>query len=112
MTKTPQQQEKSLKLMRSVVINMGILLIFGTLALFVAVIMKANSSPEKQKPVEVIKSTSGKCAEYLATDLSVIGNIISSDNNNGILTITTTKQLLIFDICKGKVVAKFSSASN
>jgi magnesium-transporting ATPase (P-type) len=112
MTKTPQQQEKSLKLMRSVVINMGILLIVGTLALFVAVIMKANSSPEEQQPVEVIQSTSGKCTQYPATDLSVIGNIISSDNNNGILTITTTKQVLIFDICKGKVVAKFSSKIN
>lgn len=111
MAKSPQEEEKSLKLMRSVVINMGILLVVGTLALFVAVIIKTNSSSSKQKSVEVSKNILSQCPEYKQEDVPLVGNIISSDNNNGILTITTTKQVVIFDICKGKVVAKFSSAS-
>lgn len=112
MTKTPQEEEKSLKLMRSVVINMGILLVVGTLALFVAIIIKSNSSSKKQNPAEVSKTILSQCPEYKQEDFSLVGNIISSDNNKGILTITTTKQILVFDICHGKVLAKFSSANN
>lgn len=109
MKKTPEQEAKSLKMMRSVVINMGILLIFGTLALFVAVIIKANSSSEEKKQVEVgSTNTILACVQYPQADLFLIGNIISSSNINGILTITTDKQVVIFDVCKGKILATFN----
>jgi len=126
------QEDKTLRIMRSVVINMGILLFVGTIALFVAIFIKANSSDkeevanvsnssvvasiqESQVPEKkiVIENQAQKvCNEYNKADFSVMGNIISSDNNNGILTVTTSKQVMVFDLCKGRVIAKFQSVGS
>ncbi|MDA0782825.1 MAG: hypothetical protein PQ612_10120 [Rickettsiales bacterium] len=110
------QEDRAVRIMRSVVINMGILLVIGTIALFVAVIMKSNSSSDKKAESkattqdEIFKQ--GECMAYKQVDVPLMGKVISSDTHNNILTITTTDQVIAYNLCTGKVIAKFQSVGN
>ena len=113
-----EKEDRTIRIMRSVVINMGILLVIGTIALFVAVIIKSSSSLDKKvksasqtQPAKE-SNISSQCMEYTQADIPLMGKIISSDTSNGILTITTTAQVIAYDLCNGKVIAKFQSVGN
>ena len=118
MTQTPEQaaqsqEDRTIRIMRSVVINMGILLVVGTIALFVAIIIKSNASSDEKaetaaKPAEA-SQTSQDCYEYKQADIPLMGTVISSDTHNDILTITTTDQVIAYNLCSGQLVAKFQS---
>lgn len=108
------QEDRSVRIMRSVVINMGILLVIGTIALFVAVIIKANSSDEKSESKANAEQnfSADECYGYKQDDIPLMGKVISSDNRNGVLTITTTDQVIAYNLCTGNVIAKFQSVGN
>ena len=105
------KEERFIRIMRSVVINMGILLVVGTIALFIMIAVKANSKPDKK--VKTIAQQeihySNGCTEYKQADISLMGEVISSSSENNILTITTNKEVIAYDLCAGKIMAKFQS---
>ena len=47
MTILPEPEDKSLKILRKIVISMGVMLVVGTILLFVMVIIKSNNAKKK-----------------------------------------------------------------
>jgi hypothetical protein len=108
------KEDKFYRFMRFLVISMGIVLVIGTIALLVGIIAKTNSASKEATTTEPIAKAIGtnNCIEYKQEDIPLMGKIIASENNKGILTITTSDQVIAYDLCKGKIIAKFQSISS
>lgn len=96
-------EERNLKILKTVVHGMGVLLIIGTIALVIAAFFKAQArkgSYDKTAAKETVN-----CA-YKDGEIEMGGNIISATTNNNVLTITTSKSVVVYDLCKGEVLAR------
>jgi|GEM_PF-6832119 len=123
-----------IKRLRRVVITMGIVLVVGTLALFVAAFIKFSHT-KPHEPVNTFAATPSvteKC-EYKPTDnIEINGDVINSSVSGNMLTILTGKkkkpleinkdlqgnsltlsakpqqfsqEIVIYDLCKGQVLS-------
>jgi hypothetical protein len=109
-------EERNLKILKTVVITMGIVLILGTIALFIAVLHRSNN-PGKEVYNNVAAKEIATCQQVGTNKLTieVSGSIVSATTNNNILTVVTTdaillnlgrQQVLMFDVCTGERVGK------
>ena len=106
MAKTEKEkEEKSLKILKTVVISMGVLLIVGTFALFIAVLQKASSTSTEPKKV-VYKSAPVEAAPapikciYKDAELPLKRSIISATTENNLLTIVTKQAKSVQSVSK------------
>ncbi len=104
-------------ILRRVVIGMGFVLVFGTLALMIAVYFKFKHKPAETAP-ETYYSQQSKtmetCAFKPTGNIDVEGNIASTNLNGNILTISTEnkaknlQQVIIFDLCASEVLSRLN----
>jgi hypothetical protein len=105
---TESELSPGVQRLRKVVITMGFVLVIGTIALFIAAYFKfTNKKIHTQKPLQIV-STIDKCAFKPNSDLEINGKIINSDINGNIMTIITTQQIILFDLCKGEALSRIN----
>jgi hypothetical protein len=98
-------EERNLKILKRVVVGMGVLLVVGTIALFIAVILRSGN-----KSKEVYKSSAKETVGCTYKDVAIKadGDVISATTNNNILTITTKKSVWVYDLCLGDILSKIT----
>ncbi len=110
MTDPIQQEEPGLKLLKVGVIGMGVFLIFGGLALIAAIAIKSTVKAKLPTTAKVASSQSVPCSEK-PLDLPIMGTINYSVTEDGILTIGSSKQTYVVDVCSGKILVNARSLS-
>ncbi len=91
---------------------MGIVLVFGTVALFVAIAFKVKADKVVPKDnISIIKSEV-KC-NYTDANISVPNEIASASTNSNILTIITkplifekSQEIINIDLCSGQILSR------
>ncbi|MCE3233264.1 MAG: hypothetical protein K0R98_1521 [Rickettsiaceae bacterium] len=78
---------------------MGIVLVVGTIALFIAILQRSQSVERVEMPIEIKKTVEIEPAKpevvcnYKDADIQVNSEVISATTNNNTLTIVTSKQV-------------------
>lgn len=146
-------EEKNLKVLKAVVISMGIVLIVGTIALFIAILQRSQSQTKMEIPIEYKKPEEAAkvvepvapvappapvapVCEYKDVDIPVNSDVISATTEGNLVTILTSKvvkpsvnaisdgkdltlstvtsstaqQIIVYDICAGKVLSRITLA--
>ncbi len=107
-----------LRLLKVVVKVMGIVLFFGTIALFVAVYYKFVMKAPKEISLESTNNLAKSCAYIKSKDIKLTGKVTSANVNGGMLTLVTSdtakslQQIILFDLCAGKELSRVNVLSD
>lgn len=98
-------EDKSLVLLKRVVKGMGVVLVVGTFALFIAIGIKFQSSSSARTGKQ------GGC-DYSSGGVSVKSEVISATTRGDTLTILTAQdkgaqEVVVVDLCSGNVLSTF-----
>ena len=103
-------EDKKIQLLRNAVIGMGVALVVGVIVLFVMVIFKASSKEENGKNVisRKIDNSNLQCTYSEANNkIFLTGRLVSTKIEDNIITIVSSREILLYDLCLGKNIATF-----
>lgn len=106
MEPTPHKDSPGIKALKIGVIATGIFLVFGACAMTVAILIKARMSATPPKQVTTLAPSSlstSSCPPLQGGTIPITGTILTSHLQNTLLTVTSSKQVLVIDTCSGKI---------
>jgi hypothetical protein len=110
--KQTKKEENNLKVLKFIVISMGIVLVLGTFGLFIAVAKRATSHKKPTATVAMEQKSDG--CTYKDANIPDVDKIISATTSGNIVTIIATaknnrQQIIIYDLCEGAIKGRIST---
>ena len=103
-------EEKTLKLLKTTVTGMGVVLVVGIIVLVFSVAIKALSKDENKNNVvsRGLEKSSLQCVYNESNNkIFLNGRLVSTKIEDHIITIVSSREILVYDLCLGKNIARF-----